>query len=60
MHCSNCGATCTTREQDLISQLPLSIYGDYCLYCCVSFGWAPSEMIDELEFEDDEEDFDLE
>lgn len=60
MHCTNCGAACTPREQDLISELPLSLHGDYCVYCCVSFGWANPELINELEYDDEEDEDDEE
>jgi Fe-S-cluster containining protein len=60
MHCTNCGAFCTEREQDLVSDLPLSLHGTFCVYCCVQLGWANPALIDDLEydFEEPEDDED--
>lgn len=54
MLCSRCHEPCSPHEQDLATDIPLHVHGDFCAQCCVELGWASPSIFEQLDEEDDE------
>lgn len=54
--CSNCGCPCEPLEQLYVTGTPLVVHGNFCVYCCVTFGWASPDILDDDPHEHDDDD----